>query len=399
MEVAKALAHELTHHWFGNLVTMKWWNDLWLKEGFATYFSYKCLNEIVPEWRMLDLFPFFEQRTAMGKDSDRFSHPISFDVRYISDIRRIFDPISYSKGAAIVRMINSFLGEEAFQEGIQKFLTQYEYGNAVQDDLWNVFTYAGHKQGTLPKDFTVKEIMDSYTLQAGYPVLEVKQNGTNIILTQTRYILPSNQHNDTSKWFIPITFSTRSQQGGAIPSAWFKANEDSLILENVLSAGEWIHLNINRTAYYRVSYEPELWKRLVYNMKELDQLTKSQVVDDAFNLARAGFVEYDVPLTFLYVLSSMPNDALTWAAAESGLVYLTEMVRREPVFELYRAIMISFLRNTFDAIGFREQPGENDLQVMHRSRMLKLMCDFRVDRCTHQAQIIYRTWIADKENK
>lgn len=398
MEVAKALAHELTHHWFGNLVTMKWWNDLWLKEGFATYFSYKCLNDIVPDWRMLDLFPFFEQRTAMGKDSDRFSHPISFEVHHYSDIRRIFDPISYSKGAAIIRMINSFLGEAAFQEGIQKFLNQYEYGNAVQDDLWNVFTYAGHKHGTLPKEFTVKDIMDSYTLQSGYPVLEVKQNGSDIVLTQKRYILPTNNHSDTSKWFIPITFSTAHKKGTNIPEAWFKAGENSLVLENILFDDEYLHFNLNRTGYYRVNYEPALWLRLVTGFKRLDQLTRSQIVDDAFNLARAGFTQYDAPLTFMVILGGLPHDVLPWAAAESGLVYLTQMVRREPVFELYRAVMVAVLKPMYESLGFREQPGENDLEVMHRSRMLKLICDFKVDRCTNQAQLIYRTWIANKQN-
>ncbi|XP_063704261.1 aminopeptidase Ey isoform X2 [Culicoides brevitarsis] len=400
VEVAKVLAHELTHQWFGNLVTMKWWNDLWLKEGFATYFSYKCLNDIKPEWRILEFFPFVESSPAMWKDSDRFSHPISFPVDHASDIRRIFDPISYSKGAAIIRMINSFLGEDAFQHGIESYLKEHEYGNAVQDDLWRAFTSAGHKFETLPTSMNVKKVMDTFTLQAGYPVLQVTRDGNSVILKQQRFKLPKSDENDTSSWYIPITFATKSIEGTEIPKTWFSNEEKSLVLDNVLDGDSWIYFNVNRTGYYRVNYEPALWQKLIYNFTELPPIARAQIIDDAFYLSRAEFAEYEVPLTLILVAGIYPYDILSWSAVDSGITYLTRMLRREPAFEEFRAFMKAIFKPMYEKIGFGEGDEEDDLMVTHRARMLKLICDFKIDRCTHAAQTIFRNWMANRnENK
>uniref|UniRef100_A0A336M1Y0 Aminopeptidase n=1 Tax=Culicoides sonorensis TaxID=179676 RepID=A0A336M1Y0_CULSO len=400
VEVAKVLAHELTHQWFGNLVTMKWWTDLWLKEGFATYFSYKCLNEIKPEWRLLEFFPFVESRGAMSKDSDRFSHPISFDVNHASDIRRIFDPISYSKGAAIIRMINSFLGEDAFQHGIESYLKKHEYANAVQDDLWNAFTITGHKYKTLPKDLDVKKIMDTFTLQAGYPVLHVEKNGSTIVLRQQRLKLPFPDKNDTSRWYIPITYGTKNSPGTEIPKEWFSNDEETLVMNDIVTEDEWIYFNVNRTGYYRVNYDLASWQKLIYSFNELPPITRAQIVDDAFYLSRAEMLEYEVPVTLLVISGNDPFDVLTWSAYESGITFLTRMLRREPAFEHFRGLMKAIFKPVFDQIKFSESDEDDDLKVTHRAKMLKLICDFKIDRCTYAAQRIFREWIANRnENK
>lgn len=116
--------------------------------------------QINPDWRVLDFFSINELQVAMGKDSDRSSHSISFPVSKPSDIRRIFDPISYSKGASIIRMMQHFLGEKAFKGALQEYLQKFKFANAIQDDLWEVMTEFGHKHGTLPAEFDVKKIMD-----------------------------------------------------------------------------------------------------------------------------------------------------------------------------------------------------------------------------------------------
>lgn len=342
---------------------------------------------------LLEFFPIFDQRMAMSQDSDKFSHPISFDVNHASDIRRIFDPIAYSKGAAIIRMINSFLGEEAFREGLEAYLKRHQYSNAVQDDLWNTWTKSGHKHDTLPKELDIKTIMDTFTLQAGYPVLQVHKNETNFILTQSRYKLPSNDPNDTSKWFIPITFSTKNIPQSEIPKKWFRNDETSLELNGIVEDKEWIYFNVNRSGHYRVNYDKELWSVLIHNFNALPPITKAQLVDDAFWLSRAEYMDYEVPITFLYVMTKIPHDYLSWAAAEAGLTYITQMLRREPAFEQYRAVMKAMLKPVFEEIGFTEGETDTDLELTHRARMLKLICDFKFDRCTWQAQQIYRNWI------
>ena len=200
--VANTLLHEIAHQWFGNLVTMKWYDDLWLKEGFSTYLSYVACNEIKPQWNYFSTLTINEMQKAMSKDSDSLSHPISFPVKTKSDIRRIFDPISYSKGALIINMMRGFLGESTFRSGLKNYLKKFEYGNALQDDLWEVMTEQAHTDDVLQKNVTIKQIMDTWTLQAGYPVVTVTRNETNIIFSQQQYLLPENNPNDTTKLFI-----------------------------------------------------------------------------------------------------------------------------------------------------------------------------------------------------
>jgi aminopeptidase N len=161
---AKTNAHETAHQWFGNLVTMKWYDDLWLKEGFATYLSYIAVDKIKPSWNHFETISLHEYFDAMNKDSDVLSHAISFKVKTKSDVRRVFDPISYSKGAVIINMMRAFLGEVSFRSGLKRFLKKFAYGNALQDNLWQCMTSETQKVQYENLNFTIKQIMDSWTV-------------------------------------------------------------------------------------------------------------------------------------------------------------------------------------------------------------------------------------------
>lgn len=138
--IAVLMAHELAHQWFGNLVTMKWWNDIWLNEGAATFFEYKGVNHIWPEWGMMDLFILHKTQRALELDALANSHPISVPVENPTDIESIFDTVSYFKGASILYMLERVLCENVFKRGLNDYLTLHAYGNTVTNDLWEVFT-------------------------------------------------------------------------------------------------------------------------------------------------------------------------------------------------------------------------------------------------------------------
>src|SRR5690349_22271020 len=233
---------------------MKWYDDLWLKEGFSTYLHYVATQEIKPEWDYFKTITMNEFQKAMPKDCDSSSRPISFPVKTQSDIRRVFDPISYSKGALIINMMRGFLGENTFRLSLKNYLNKFEYGNAVQDDLWEVMTINAHKDNVLDERFTVKQIMDSWTVDsAGYPVLTVKRNGSDVVISQQRYFLPQTNLNDTTKWFVPISYATsRREPKDEIPDFWLPNTDKELVIEGVVEENEWIYLNLNRTGYYRV---------------------------------------------------------------------------------------------------------------------------------------------------
>jgi aminopeptidase N len=381
---------------------MVWYDDLWLKEGFSTYLHYVGTNVVKPEWEYFKTITVNEFNLAMPKDSDASSRPISFKVLTKSDIRRVFDPISYSKGALIINMMRGFLGEATFRLGLQNYLRKFEYGNAVQDDLWDAMTLNGRKDKVLDERFTVKQIMDSWTSEtAGYPVVTVSRNGNDVILSQQRYFLPKTNESDTTRWYIPISYaSTQRPEGSEIPDYWIANDENQITLEDVVTENEYIYININRTGYYRVNYDQLSWKLLIQNLGSFTDVTRAQLIDDSFNLARADLTGYDVPITFGIVLRRIPNEYLSWWAFANGLEYLTNMMKREPAFENYRTVMRYVIKSAYDELGFDEQPNETDNELLHRARIVNLACEFGIDRCTVAAQLLFREWIANKaENK
>ncbi|XP_055536270.1 aminopeptidase N-like isoform X2 [Wyeomyia smithii] len=399
--VASVVAHELAHQWFGNLVTPRWWNDLWLKEGFATYISYESLNFAEKKWRIFESFVQNELQKAFEKDSDRNSHPISFPVNRESDIRRIFDPISYSKGASIIRMMNSFLGQNAFKNGITEYLKKYQYDNAEQEDLWEILTKHGHMANTLPHDLDVKQIMDTWTLQAGYPVVTAERIGEKSIrISQQRYMLPTKNLTDGTRWYVPITIVTESDSKDIVPTLWLSFDNSSIELEIDAERDDYFYLNADRTGYYRVNYDYSSWKKLTNKFPQLPPLTRSQLVDDAFNLARSEFIQYDIPLTLIIIVSRYPFDIPAWSSLSKGLIFLNDMLVREPAYESFLAVMRSVLRKSLEELGFEDHPEDDHLQMMHRERIVGLACKFGIDKCSVSAQTLFRRWMTDfRDNK
>ncbi|KAH8242277.1 hypothetical protein KR038_008937 [Drosophila bunnanda] len=399
--VADIVAHELAHQWFGNLVTPKRWDDLWLKEGFACYMSFKALEFSHPEFQVMDTFTVSEFSASMELDSDNTSHAISFEVRTTSDVQRIFNPISYSKSTILLRMLNSIVGDEAFRAATRDLLKKFAYGNIDRDDLWAILTHHGHEQGTLPKDLSIKQIMDSWITQPGYPVVNVERRGADLVLRQERYLLPTKNPADQSRWFIPITFETDElHKGDNVPTHWMRSqDEEELIVSDVFTHSanndNVIYLNLNRQGYYRVNYDLTSWLALKKNFSMLPRITRAQLLDDALHLAQAEYLTYDIPLTFLMELYTAVDDELLWSAASRGLNYLANNLKREPAYETFRAFMKFIVRPAFDRYGLNEPDNESHLQLQHRALVANLACKFNYDRCTQVAQMKFREWMRD----
>ena len=143
--IAEVISHELAHQWFGNLVTMKWWNDLWLNESFATFMATKIVDKFYPEWDLWNQFLEDAMLQAMSLDALKNSHPINVDVKHPAQIREIFDVISYDKGGCVLRMLENYVGVENFRKGLKHYLTKYRYSNAEGQDLWNSIGSIAHK--------------------------------------------------------------------------------------------------------------------------------------------------------------------------------------------------------------------------------------------------------------
>lgn len=235
--VAITIAHEQAHLWFGDLVTMKWWDDLWLNESFATLMSYKAVNSYYPDWLLYDSFLLNELSTAFLKDALSSTHPIQARVKEPEEIEQLFDEISYSKGASILRMIELFLGEEQFKKGIQVYLKKFSFSNASGQDLWESLEEASKKG--------VSRIMQAWITKEGYPYLRIKVDKNKVFLRQERFSFFA-KSNDT--WPIPLTLEVNGKRIERV----FEEKEEILQFDEEIKS---IKANIKRGGLYRVFYE------------------------------------------------------------------------------------------------------------------------------------------------
>jgi len=265
--VAEVVAHELAHMWFGDLVTFKWWNDLWLNESFATFMEYKAINSAFPQWRLWEDFLKDETTSAMARDSLRSTHPIEVDVKSPDEIEQIFDEISYSKGANIIRMIEEYLGAEVFRKGISHYLQRFKFTNATGDNLWDSLVASSGKP--------VKTIMKEWIKRPGYPIIYVKYEEGLLKLRQERFLLSGGS--ETDAWPVPIALKLNGET-----SHFLMSNEiGTLPIKDLRS----LVVNVGRTGFYRVLYDGI--KDLVWQ-DELSPADKWGIISDELAFLLAG---------------------------------------------------------------------------------------------------------------
>ncbi|KAM3827919.1 aminopeptidase N isoform 1-T7 [Vipera latastei] len=336
--IVTVIAHEVAHQWFGNLVTLEWWNELWLNEGFASYVEYLGAHEAESTWNIRDLIVPNDVYRVMAIDALASSHPLSSPAEEINtpaQISEVFDAISYSKGAAVIRMLAEFLTESVFREGLQTYFETYQYGNTVCDDLWEQLQKAVNKTNVyLPS--TVKTIMDRWTLQMGFPVLTV--DTSKGIITQKHFLLdPESPVERPSQfnyvWIVPVSWLSKGKEAEMY---WLT----DILAQNAnfstsADPAQWLLLNVNVTGFFRVNYDSGNWQRLMNQLNEdlqtIPVLNRAQIIDDAFNLARAKHVGTDLALNTTRYLAQ-ERDYLPWDAALDNLDYFRLMFDRSEVY-------------------------------------------------------------------
>ncbi|CAG2105680.1 unnamed protein product [Medioppia subpectinata] len=317
------IAHEIAHQWFGNLVTMDWWTDLWLKEGFATFISYLCVNHLFSEYHIWTQFVSDEYLTALNLDALHNSHPIEVPVGHPSEIIEIFDRISYDKGSAVLRMLHRYIGDEYFRKGLHLYLDQHKYGNTVTDDLWTSLQKAS--------DRPVREVMNTWTKQKGYPVITVKSrrdgNSLFLSLSQEKFNADGKADSDVSPlWMIPISVIRSSDPSKAFIERLMDSKSLEIEIPNI-SADEWIKLNPNSVGIYRVHYSDELLERLLpaVGSKTLEPLDRLGLQSDVFALVQSGLTSAEHILKLLDRFSA-EDDYAVWSSIDECLGKFNQLV-------------------------------------------------------------------------
>jgi len=262
--VAVVVAHELAHQWFGDLVTMKWWDDLWLNESFATFMSYKAIENMHPEWDHWNDFVLGETSPAFLMDSLSSTHPIHIDVKSEEDIEQIFDDISYGKGASVLRMLESYMGSELFMKGIRKYLKVHSFANATMQDLW----ISLEESSGLP----ISRVMKEWVTLPGHPVLYVEEQGDKLKLTQKRFLFKGNE---SGTWPVPLTY----YHGDTIQSVLL--DSDSGYIKRASK------LNASGSGFYRVHYQD--WEEPL--LKSRNAFDRWNVISDTYAMLLSGNLE------------------------------------------------------------------------------------------------------------
>lgn len=247
-------AHEVAHQWFGNLVTMEWWTDIWLNEGFATWISYLATNTLYPEWNIWNNF-LEESMNGLRMDALEQSHPIEVEIPNVSMVDDIFDSISYQKGSSVITMLQDYLGCELFQKSISAYIKRYACKNAKTEKLWSTISEESGIQ--------VNKIMEIWTKQKGYPVISAKSKNGSVEFEQSQFLY-SGSRND-NQWIVPITVSLGSYEKRI---KFLLETKDAKLDVPESKENLWIKVNVGQTGFYRVKYDDELAARLRKAIKD-----------------------------------------------------------------------------------------------------------------------------------
>ena len=271
--IASIIAHEIAHQWFGNLVTMKWWDDLWLNESFATYIAYKVIDHYWPEWDVWSQYITDTVFEGMGLDSLKSSHPIKVTVKNTAELDELFDEIAYEKGGSILRMLDLYLGEKVFRDGLRSYIKKYQYKNASAPNLWNELENASDKP--------VADLMQKYITQVGFPLVSVKKKNNHLELSQRRFLF----ENDSEKrfnWNIPILIQHSSNKRFRL---LLKKQAD--IVKLPFKTG-FININVNYSGFFISDYSFDLRNKLAENVSHLNHSDKLGLIHDLFLLILSG---------------------------------------------------------------------------------------------------------------
>ena len=364
--IASVIAHEMAHQWFGDLVTMKWWDDIWLNEGFATWMSSKPIEAWKPEWNF-NLDDVSETAGTLNTDSLANTRPIHQAAETPAQITELFDGIAYGKAAAVLRMLESYLGEETFRAGVNAYLQQHQYANATADDFWD----AQAKTSKRPVD----RIMPTFVKQAGVPIINVKSQctggSTTVTLDQRRYYYDREKFEapNDELWQVPLCM--RSSVGnGAAKCELLTKKQETFTLPGCSS---WVLANAGATGYYRVGYQPDAVRTLAKDAEsKLSPAERIALQADVWASVRVGREPVGDYLAFAQGLGSDRNRAVLEDVL-GRLNFIGEYLVTDNDRYSYQNWLRQYLTPILKDVGWEPKLGESDEQRMLRARVFNAL--------------------------
>ena len=370
--VALVVAHELAHQWFGNLVTMKWWDDLWLNESFANMMEYVSVDAIEPSWKIFEDFQTTGAPYALKRDATDGVQSVHVEVKHPDEINTLFDgAIVYAKGSRLMHMLRRWLGDDAFRKGLGAYFDKHQYGNTIGRDLWDALSQASGRD--------VAAFMDAWLEQPGYPVVTAKVENDILILTQKQFFI--GEHEDKGRlWPVPLNSNWQGLPDTLTTERLEIPNYAALAAQNERA----LRLNTENTAHYITDYQGELLDALLNNVSSLDNISKLQIVQERRLLAESGKISY---ADLLPVISKLANETsyMVVSAVSQVLEGLNRFVDEgSQTEEDYKALLKVLSQSNFDRLSFEKQEGESDEDEMVRQLIVGNM--IKADDETAKAQ-------------
>lgn len=334
--VAEVITHELAHQWFGNLVTMRWWEDLWLNEGFASWIPYLVLNDLFPEWKMWEQFSTGDLVIGMRADSLENTHPIVVEINNPNEIRSAFDSISYDKGCSVINLLFRYIGPDAFQMGLREYLKHHAYGNAETSDLWDAWAKSSGKDvGTFMKTWTTKK---------GFPIIEASVDSSGKVnLKQDRFFINRIAHDDATIWPVPLI---RNQTDTEI----FKTK-----VTTIDTLGK---LNCGQSGFYRVIYDETIRKTIEAQItaKTLSPIDAMGLINDASEASKAGYHSTIDAIKLISSVNTYESEALIGTAL-GELASIRSVL--SDTFDPMKPYVANFIEHNLSRLGVDKKTEDN----------------------------------------
>lgn len=374
-DVAVTVAHEIAHQWFGNLVTMEWWDHLWLNEGFATYMSFLCVDKIFPEFQIWNQFITYVYSPAMKLDSLQTSHAVEMTVKHPLHVDEVFDNISYNKGASLIRMVHAYIGSDNFEKGMHLYLKKFQSRNASTEDLWQVLEEVSQKP--------VISMMLNWTQKAGYPVISVErvQEGDlcKLSLKQSQFCA-TGSHGGTNctTWIMPVEYCTSKSQVEPVGKFEFGSSKYTLAVEG-LNKSDWVKLNPSNLGFYRVHYSSEMLESIMPAIADLSlqPIDRLGLLDDLFALVQAGYSRSDKILELLLTMSN-EDSCMVWSMMSRVLKKLKNLLEYTDasIQKNFKSFGQFLLRHIKENVAWDPKADETHEDKLLRTLILDLLGEF-----------------------
>jgi len=360
--VALVIAHEIAHQWFGNLVTMEWWTHLWLNEGFASYIEYLAVDKLFPKWNVWTQFAYMDLNRALSLDALKHTHPIEVTVHHPDEIAEIFDEVSYSKGASVIRMLAEYLGERDFRDGLRLYLKKHSYANASTIHLWQAFEKVSGKP--------VEKIMKNWTRKSGYPVISAALKNGKLEVAQKRFFSnpqSAKEARDKTLWAVPISVVDSLGK-----TKKFLLDRKKMKWPRPARRGAaWFKINSGESGFFRTAYSPQLLERLKEPLrkKKLGALDRLGLIRDAFALAKGGVLQTTEALSL--AMECRGEDSYTvWVELSFHVRNIFYLLVDTSTLENYKCFARSIFDGAVKKIGWKPNSGEGHEKVLLRSLLI-----------------------------